>query len=612
MRYLLRPAFSISASDSAPRPTLVAPIALFAICLACSPGQSSRDAVEPGPVPAGPPLYEDRTSDVGIDFVHFNSASGRFYFPEMGGAGGALLDYDQDGDLDAFLVQGALLGDIALEEALFRPRTPLSDRLLRNELKTTADGPSVSFVDVTLESGINATGFGMGVAVGDYDNNGYPDLYITNYGSNQLYRNRGDGTFEDVTKVASVDEPRWSTSAVFVDFDRDGWLDLFVANYVNYRIGSHNNCQGPTGRQEYCGPQAYPGERDRLFRNLRDGTFEDYTSRAGLTDVPGSSGLGVVSGDFNGDGWPDIYVANDLMPNLLWQNQGSGAEGLIRFQDVALVSGSALNSRGAAEASMGVDIGDLDNDGDDDLFMTHLASETNTLYLNDGSGLFEDRTRTSGLAASLTYTGFGTAIIDYDNDGRLDLAAVNGAVTRQAALEGAGDAYPYHQPNQLMRNLGTQSGTLLFEEVTAQAGEAFARSEVSRGMAAGDVDNDGDDDLLVFNAAGPARMLFNQVGQDHHWLGVRAVGGEPSRDMLGARLETVRADGLRIVRNVRTGASYCSAIDPRVRFGLGLHAEPLTVKVTWPDGMVEAFEYLAADRYHTLVQGQGAPRTEPQ
>ena len=402
---------------------------------------------------AAQPPFIDRAAESGLDFVHFNGMSGRKYILEVSGSGAALLDYDNDGDLDAYLVQGALAGPgVELADAIFPPPAdrPLGDRLFRNDSAPGPDGSMVlRFVDVTEASGIVAEGYGMGVAVGDYDNNGYADLYLANFGSNQLLRNRGDGTFEDVTEAAAADDPRWTVPAAFVDYDRDGWLDLFMANYVDFTYARHTVCSLPTGVPDYCSPLAYRPVGDRLLRNRGDGTFEDVTRRSGIDDAFGN-GLGVVTADFNGDGWPDIYVANDMMANQMWINQGDGT-----FVDEGLLAGSALNEEGEAEASMGVVVGDVDADGDLDLFMTHLAGETNTLYLSDGAGGYTDGTRRSGLGrASWEYTAFGTAWLDLENDGWLDLIIANGAVSTIETLASAGEIYPLHQPNQLFRNLG--------------------------------------------------------------------------------------------------------------------------------------------------------------
>ena len=559
---------------------------------------------------SGDPLFIDATGASGLLFEHQNGRSGEFYFIEMVGGGGALFDFDNDGDLDAYLVQSTVFepGGDGIPPTIGR-RDDLRDRLFRNDL--SAPGAAPRFVDVTEESGLEGFGYGMGVATGDYDDDGFVDLYVTAFGSNQLWRNRGDGTFEDTTAIAGADDPRWSTSAAFLDFDGDGLLDLYVVNYVDYDLGDRRQCSSESGRRDYCGPQNYTGEPDRLLRNRGAGpdgtvTFEDVSGQAGILGEYGS-GLGVVTSDFDGDGLLDLYVANDLMPNLLWRNQGDGT-----FRNEALLAGCAVNMAGAAEASMGVDAGDFDNDGDDDLFMTHLADETNTLYLNDGTALFEDRSLATQLGAvSLTSTGFGTAMLDVDNDGWLDLVAANGAVHIIEEQARAGDPYPFDQPNQLFRNLGPNgAGEITFAEVTAEAGAAFATSEVSRGTAVGDVDNDGDADLLIVNNQGPARLLLNQAAADHHWLGVSPVD---SRGFLefDARIEVVMADGQRFHRRARAAASYCSANDPRILVGLGQSSTVQRVRVHWPGGDPEEFAGLDVDHYHILERDTGQPVGAP-
>ena len=548
-------------------------------------------------------IFADRAAAAGLDFVHFNGMSGELYFVEINGAGAALFDYDRDDDLDLYLVQGTMLGPgKTLADATLPPGSPrpLRDRLYRNEL---VPGGELRFTDVTEESGLDARGYGMGVATGDVDNDGWPDLYVTNFGPNQLWRNNGDGTFSDITVAAGVGDDRWSVPANFFDFDRDGRLDLYVGNYVDFTIAGHQTCPTVSGARDYCGPLAYHAEPDRLFRNLGasgDGAvrFEDHSARAGIRAAPGAT-LGAVAGDFNLDGWPDLYVANDQMRNFMWINPAAAAGG---FRDEALMAGTAVNEEGQPEASMGVGAGDLDNDGDEDLFMTHITRETNTLYLNEGAGFFTDATIAAELGPpSWEYTGFGTAFFDYDNDGRLDLLAVNGAVRILEALARENEPHPLHQRNLLFHNLGDGR----FEEVSERSGSVFALSEVSRGAAFGDVDNDGDTDVLVTNNAGPARLLINRVGQDRHWLGLDLRGTDGGREMLGAWVGVQRLDRPTLWRRVRTGGSYASAGDPRVLVGLGDAPGVSGVEVHWPDGRVESWPVAEVDRYLTLRQGSG-------
>jgi len=512
----------------------------------------------------------------------------------------ALFDYDNDGDLDVYLGQGGMLGPgKTLADALLPPRegTDLRDQLFRNDLAVAADGRrTVRFTNVTAESGLDARGYSMGVAAADYDNDGDVDLYVTNYGSNQLWRNNGDGTFSDVTAVAGVDDPRWSVSAAFVDIDGDGWLDLYVGNYVDFTFSNQKRCFGKSKQFTYCGPLVHDPAPDSLFRNRGDGSFEPYASRAGI-GPPWGAALGVVGADFNLDGRTDLYVANDGTQNRMWINQGDG-----HFRDEGLLAGVAVNMEGAAEASMGVDVADFDGDGDDDIFLTHLTQETNTLYVNDGKGWFEDRTAVSGLGApSFPYTGFGTAWIDYDNDGWLDLLAANGAVTLIDELVRAGDPYPLHQPNQLFHNEG---GGRLREVAADEAGEVFRLSEVSRGAAFGDIDNDGDTDVVIANNNGPARLLLNQHGNSAHWVGLRLVDRR-GRDAVGARVR-VRAGALDLWRRVRMDGSYAAANDARVLVGLDGNSGPVDVTVYWPGGAVERWVSQTAGAYHVLHEGQGS------
>jgi hypothetical protein len=503
----------------------------------------------------GQPWFVDVTRDSGIRFRHVNGMSGQFYYPEIIAPGVALFDYDNDGDLDVFFVQGTVLEP---GKAAAHPITPPGGRLFRNDLK---DG-TPHFVDVTEASGIKAMGYGMGVAAGDYDNDGRVDLYVLNFGSNQLWRNEGNGRFTDVTRAANADDPWMSLSASFADLDRDGWLDLYVADYVEFSIDRNVTCYAASSRRDYCGPSSFPATPDRLLHN-KGGTFEDASQRAGIAAKAGR-GMGVVAGDFDGDGLPDVFVANDGMENFLWHNRGN-----LTFEESALPAGVAVNGDGKVQANMGISAGDFDDDGDLDLFVTHLNGETNTLWTNTGGGMFEDRTMQAGLAApSLPFTGFGTAWIDYDNDGRLDLLAVNGAVRLINEQAQRGDPFPYAETHQMFHNVGGR-----FVDVSQEMGEPFRRPEVGRGAAFGDVDNDGDVDVLIVNANGPARLLINEIGNRSPWLGLRLMGRPPGakadRDMLGALAGIVRKGASTLWRRAATDGSYASANDPRVLIGLG-------------------------------------------
>ncbi len=609
--------------DAPSRPALSA--VLLTLVVACSEPVSEAPPAHPSS-PDKPALsaeiFAERGQQMGLDFVQFNGMSGEFYMAEVTGSGGALFDYDNDGDLDVYLVQGAMLGPgKTLADASFPSRysAPITDRLYRNDLEAGV----ARFTDVTVESGLaelNRSGpngpletgsYGMGVTTGDYNNDGWVDVYVTNFGPNRMLRNNGAGsgkavTFTDVTAETGTDDPRWSVPAVFFDYDRDGWLDLYVGNYIAADLVQRQICRDFIGAQDYCGPGAFDPEPDRLFRNL-GGTgssvaFEDVTDAVGMQRGFGAA-LGVIAADFDGDRWPDLYVTNDSQPNNLWI-QKQDTQGRAMFSDEALLAGCSVNARGKAEASMGVDAADFDGDGDLDLFMTHLTSQTNTLFVNDGRGLFDDRTIDSGLGApSRPFTSFGTGWFDYDNDGWLDLLIANGAVKTIEALARQKDPFPVHQTNQLFRNLGDGS----YEDTTADAGAVFELSEVSRGAAFGDVDNDGDTDVLVINNNGPSRLLINEVGTDNHWLGLRLVVGTSPRDGLGARVGVERSGQPTLWRRVRTDGSYCSANDSRLIFGLAASTKFDRVLVEWPDGSQEQWRTLTVDRYSTLRQGEGEP-----
>jgi len=546
------------------------------------------------------PIFEEAAEKVGLNFRHYNGMTGKLFLPEIMGSGAALFDYDNDGDLDVFLVQGAVLEPgTKPQETLFPwsgsglPR----GRLFRNDLAIGKDGNrQLRFVDVTEKSGIVATGYGMGVAVGDINNDGRPDLYITNLGSNQMYLNKGDGTFVDATQNTGTDDLRWSTSAAFFDYDRDGWLDLMVVNYAKFSTSNSPNCYAATSARDYCTPRVFAAPGNRLFRNKGDGTFEDVTVNAGV-DKDFGHGLGVVVADFDEDGWMDMYVANDGDPNQLWINQKNGT-----FKNEALLAGAAVNRDGKAEAGMGVDAGDFDGNSTEDIFVTHLMEETNTLYTNLGKAVFEDRTRESGLGMpGRRFTGFGTLFFDYDNDSWLDLLVVNGAVQLLPELMRKGDPYPLGQPNQLFHNTGKGA----FSEVLEQAGPSFQLLDVSRGAAFGDIDNDGDTDVVVTNNNGPVRLLLNQVGNRNHWLGLRLVGPK-GREMLGAQVEVVIDKSNSLRRRVRTDGSYLAANDPRILVGLGNVAHVDAIQVRWPDGSVEKWKAPSLDRYVTLTQSTSA------
>ncbi len=561
-------------------------------------GRSSPAVAEKAASPPASEWFVDRAAASGLSFTHFNGMSGAQYYAEHMGPGVALFDYDNDGDLDVFIAQGQMLGaGRAIERALYPPTVPPRGRLFRNDLRVNADGTrTLRFTDVTEASGIGAFAYGMGVATGDFNNDGCVDLYITTLGRNQLFKNNCNGTFTDVSRASHTDDVGWSSSATFVDYDRDGWLDLFVGHYLNYSTEANIQCYSVTGKPDYCPPHVYSAQPSHLYHNNKDGTFTDVTAAAGMSREFGPA-LGVATADFNGDGWMDIYVANDGQPNQLWINQHDGT-----FRNTGLLSGTALSAEGAAKSSMGVDAGDYDNDGDEDLFVAELTGQGADLYANDGTGVFTDESAKSRIRfLTLPNTGFGAAWFDYDNDGWLDILMANGAVTGIEELMKVNDPFPLRQRKQLLHNLGTG----VFDDVSSRAGAVFQAASVGRGAAFGDVDNDGDTDVIVGNDNGRVELLLNEIGARNHWVGIRALGAEAPRDMAGARVGVVRGDGRTVWRRVRADGSYASANDPRVLVGLAAETKVSRVRVVWPDGRSEEWTDVPVDRYTTLKEGTG-------
>jgi hypothetical protein len=524
------------------------------------------------------PWFEESAAAAGLDFRHVSGATGRFWIPEMMSGGVGLLDYDQDGLLDVFCVQAGALGTPGSQ-------TP-GHRLYRNR----GEG---KFQDVTLAAGITGTGYGMGCGCADYDGDGDTDIYVTNVGTNVLYRNEGNGTFTDVTAAAGVGHRGWGTSCAFFDYDLDGHLDLVIANYLNWAPEREVECFSRGGQRDYCSPMNYQAPAmDTLYRNLGNGRFEDVTRAAGLDRAFGN-GLGVVCADFSGDGRPDIYVANDAMPNQLWINNGQG-----QFRDEAMIRGCAVNALGIAEAGMGVATITSATNGLPDLFITHLVGEGNRLFVNR-NGFFQDQVTPKGPGAvSMPLTGFGVGFGDLNHDGELDLYVVNGRVKLGQSQHDPRD--PYAEPNTLLQGIGAGQ----FLEVP-NAGLKQPALATGRGMAIGDLDNDGDLDLVINNRDGPLRFLRNVSPKKGHWSMFRVLD-QNHRDAIGATLQ-ITAGAVTHWRRVAPHEGYCSSNDPRVHCGLGDAARVDRVLVRWASGKTEIFGPFAGDQLQTLEQGKGRP-----
>ena len=546
--------------------------------------EADTDASAAGPAPANanaPPPWFERVTDSGIDFVHHTGATGKFLFPEIAVGGVCMFDYDNDGLLDLYFVQSG-----ALDPAAAVDPARAGDRLYRNL-------GNWKFEDVTERAGMDETGYSMGCACGDYDNDGHVDLYVTNVGTNVMYRNNGDGTFTDVTATSKTNEPGWSSSAAFADYNADGLLDLFVVNYIHWSRETELTCFSARGPQDYCSPKNYNAPaRATLYRNNGDGSFEDVSVALGLDRAFGN-GLGVTAGDFNRDGILDFYVANDGTPNQLWIGNGS------TFIDRAPLAGCAVNQHGWAEASMGVAAHDVDDDGDLDLFMTHLEEETNTIYRNNGDGTFIDDTARSGMAKmSKGFTGFGMAFADFDHDGYSDVYVANGRVKRGNVAYDAND--PYAEPDHVIR--GKSDG--LFEEVIPRGGTAELVAYTGRGAAFGDLDNDGDVDVVVANRDAPPLLLRNVAGTRGNWIQFLVLD-EHGRECTGATV-AVRTSARTQTRSIGRGYSYCASHDPRVHFGLGSTSQVDEVTVRWIGGRTETFNALAANGVYILKAGSPA------
>jgi hypothetical protein len=530
------------------------------------------------------PFEEVPSSKSGITWVHRSGLSAEKYLPETMGAGCAFLDYDNDGWMDIYLLNSGKCD-------FYDPSPPLRNALYKNN----RDG---TFTDVTEKAGVSGAGYGQGVAVGDYDGDGLPDLYVTGYGRSVLYHNNGDGTFTDVTEKAGVSAPGWAASAVWFDYDNDGKLDLFVCRYVDFDKIKHHRCTAPKQadlplQSAYCNPRSYGATASWLFHNNGDGTFTDVSQASGIAEHRGKS-LGVVATDINNDGRLDLFVANDTVADFLFANRGNG-----RFEEIAEPAGVAYSAEGRPRGGMGVDSADYNQDGWMDLFVTNLDREMFSMYQNHRDETFEDDAPGNAIgAATRLMSGWGLKFFDYDNDGNLDLFLVDGEPDDLVAL--ADPRVSYREPLMLFRNTGTA-----FKNISSEAGPIFTRPMAARGLALGDFDNDGAVDVLISNNNEPPLLLRNTTGGQNHWLGLKLVGKKANIDAIGARVSYQAGDMKRSHMKVG-GGSYLSSHDPRMVLGIGKRTKIDWLEVTWPQpsGLTQRFTGLPIDRYVTLREGQ--------
>jgi len=536
--------------------------------------------------------FEDIAEKAGLTMMNvFGGVDTKKYIIETTGTGVAIFDYDNDGWPDIFIVNGTTLDG------------PSGDSAPTNHLyRNNHDG---TFTDVTVKVGLVATGWGQGVCVGDYDNDGWEDLYVTYYGKNRLYHNQ-HGVFKEVSDPAGVagSGKAWGSGCAFVDYDRDGLLDLVVANYVDFDIST---APGPGERAScvwkgvpvMCGPRGLPGSKNILYHNLGGGRFEDVTTKAHIDQAAGHYALSVSTLDYDDDGWPDIYIACDSTPSILYHNNHDGT-----FTDVAMVAGAAFNEDGRAQAGMGSTVADFNGDGRLDIFRTNFSDDTSTLYRNNGNGTFDDVTFAAGLGLHTQYLGWGTMFFDFDNDGWPDLLVVNGHVYPEVDKQHLGSNF--QEPKILYRNNGNST----FTDISAQAGSAITTPTSARGLAVGDLWNNGQLSAVISNMNAHASLLVNEIKSPNHWIAFRTVGTKSNHDGIGARV-TVRAGGRLRVDEVRSGSSYSSSSDMRVHFGLGQTDKIEFVEVRWPSGLLERFAGLAVDSIHELKEATGAAVKNP-
>ena len=530
------------------------------------------------PTAQSPVTFTDISAASGLNFKHAASATTQKYLPEAMGAGVALFDYDNDGRLDIYLTNGAQLADPMPAGAQPDKRAPQYwNRLFHQK----ADG---TFTDVTKQAGVQGVGYDFGAAAGDYDNDGLTDLYVTSYGGNKLYRNRGDGTFADVTAQTKTGAGGWSTSAAWLDYDKDGRLDLFVARYMVWDFVKGALFCGSTQHRAYCHPDNFPAISNVLYRQQPDGTFADVSRTTKIADYP-SKGLGVACADFNNDGWTDIVVANDSVRQSLFLNQGDGT-----FAETAELAGVGYDENGKTFAGMGIDAADYDNNGGPDIFITALSNETYPLYQNNGDDTFDYATNRTGLSLiTLLNAGWGAKFIDADNDGRRDIFVAQGHVLD--TIEQTSSYLKYKQTPLLLRNIGAG-----FVNVSPTAGAAFAQPLAARGAAFGDLDNDGDTDVVI-GVLNAAPVLLRNEGAKNHWLGVSLLGDKSNRQGLGARLTVTESDGRKQIFDVSGAGSYLASNDPRVLIGLGAEGTVVEIAIRWPGGRVQKILKPNIDRY---------------
>jgi hypothetical protein len=557
------------------------------LCLLLPLGHGFGQVVEPSSktaaVGAIPGKFVDLTQKLGIHFDHQSPSTSKKYLLETMGSGVALFDYDNDGRLDVFFANGGRINDPMIKGAIPQKDGPKYWNRLYHQ---KSDG---TFEDVTEKAGLSGAGYSTGVAIGDYDNDGNDDLFVAGYGRSTLYHNNGNGTFTDVTDTAGVAGSGWATSAAWVDYDNDGRLDLIVARYMEWDFDDINCGERKEGYRSYCHPDIFKPVSMFLYHNDGNGKFTEVAHKAGV-DKPGKE-LGVAIADYDHDGWPDILIANDSMPEFLFHNKGNG-----RFEEVAMVSGIGLDGSGATFAGMGVDFEDYNNDGWPDAIITDLANQRYGLYTNAGDGTFDYSTNASGIGAmTLLHSGWGAKFLDYDNDGWKDLFIVQSHV--MDTIEINEPHLHYREAPLLARNILGKK----FVDVSAESGEVFQQKWIGRGLAAGDIDNDGRIDVVVTSNNGPARVLMNQTSTQNHWITLKLVGVKSNKDGIGATVDILTDAGMQSA-TVTTAGSYQSSSDRRIHFGLGVENSVKSIRIRWPSGIVQTLDNTKANQFLTVTE----------